>query len=102
MALCIYREKANSCPREGHSAEKMEGQETGGYHTADQVQDRANHRVGSCGSTAGGVGGGQEDMSLNFASRDEIHQMKGLGVGRWKGGDGGGSHEAIPGRGTCL
>lgn len=29
-----------------------------------------------------GVG---EDISLNFASRDETHQMKGLGVGRWKG-----------------
>lgn len=66
------------------------------------MQDRANHRVESCGSTAGDGGGAQEEMSLNFASRDETHQMKGLGVGQWKGGDGGGSREAIPGRGTRL
>lgn len=54
------------------------------------------------GAQQGGGGGGQEEMSLNFAYRDEIHQMKGLGVGRWKGGDGGGIPEAIPGRGTSL
>lgn len=57
---------------------------------------------GPVGAQQGGEGGGQEEMFLNFAYRDEIHQVKGLGVGRWKGGDGGGSPEAIPGRGTPL